>query len=71
MRKIINISLPEALDKKVTEAVKEGNYSTKSEFFRDLLRLWNEERILSEIKVSQKEISVGRGKALRSLKQLR
>lgn len=71
MRKIINISLSESLDKKVTEAVKEGNYSTKSEFFRDLLRLWNDEKLLKEIKISQKEIAVGRGSALKSLKQLR
>lgn len=71
MRKIINISLSESLNKKVNEAVKEGDYTSKSEFFRDLLRLWNEEKLLSEIRVSQKEISVGRGNVLKSLKQLR
>ncbi|MFP4617002.1 MAG: ribbon-helix-helix domain-containing protein [Candidatus Paceibacterota bacterium] len=38
MRKVINISLPEDLYNEVDGEVKKGRYSTKSEFFRDLLR---------------------------------
>ncbi len=38
MRKVINISLPEDLYNEVDREVKKGRYSTKSEFFRDLLR---------------------------------
>lgn len=71
MRKVINISLPAELDKEVTKAVKSGRYATKSEFFRDLLRLWEEEQLLMSIRESQKEIAQGKGKLLKSLKALR
>ena len=71
MRKIINISLPAKLDEEVNRAVKSGNYSTKSEFFRDLMRLWQEEQILQSLRQSQKEIASGKGKVLKSLKDLR
>lgn len=71
MRKIINISLPEELDNKVNKEVKAGGYATKSEFFRDLLRLWEEEKLLREIRESQAEMLAGKGKTLRSLKSLR
>lgn len=71
MRKIINLSLPEELKKEVDKAVESGQYATKSEFFRDLLRLWKEEQMLQELRESQKEIARGRGKILRSLKDLR
>jgi putative addiction module CopG family antidote len=70
MRNIINISLPEKLAKEVEKAVASGNYSTKSEFFRDLLRLWKEEQILQELREAQQDIAVGKGKALRLLKDL-
>lgn len=71
MRKIVNISLPEELEKKVKNAIRDGGYATKSEFFRDLLRLWEEEKILREIRLSQAEIAKGKGKTLRSLRELR
>jgi len=71
MRKIINISLPEELNKEVNVAVKSGRYATKSEFFRDLLRLWREEKLLQELKQSQDEIAKGKGKILKSLRSLR
>ncbi len=71
MRKIINISLPAELNEEVNKAVKTGRYATKSEFFRDLLRLWEEEKLLQELRQSQKEIAEGKGKVLKSLKDLR
>jgi len=71
MRKIINISLPSELNREVERAVKSGNYATKSEFFRDLLRLWKEEQLLQELRQSQKEVAGGRSKKLRSLKDMR
>lgn len=71
MRKIINISLPEELDKEIEKKVKEGKYSTKSEFFRDLVRMWLEGRILKELNESKREIASGDGKKLKSLKKLR
>ncbi len=38
MRKIINVSLSEDLYNEVEMEIKKGKYSTKSEFFRDILR---------------------------------
>lgn len=38
MRKVVNISLPENLKKKVDEEMKKGHYASRSEFFRDILR---------------------------------
>lgn len=71
MREVINISLPKELNESVEELVKKGKYATKSEFFRELLRLWLEGKILRELAESRKELAAGRGKLLRSLKDLR
>lgn len=71
MREIINISLPSPLAKTVKKAVKEGDYISTSEFFRDLLRDWQEGKLLSELNESREEIKAGKGKTLKSLKELR
>jgi len=71
MREIINISLPKELNRAVEETIKKGKYSTKSEFFRELLRLWLEGKILRELAESKKELALGKGKLLKSLKKLR
>ena len=70
MRAIINISLPEQLSAIVNQAVKSGNYSSKSEFFRSLLKNWMEDKLLYDLKKSQTEIKLGKGKLLKSLKDL-
>jgi Arc/MetJ-type ribon-helix-helix transcriptional regulator len=71
MREVINISLPAPLVKTVKNAVKKGNYASTSEFFRHLLRNWQEEKILGELNESKIEIAAGKGKTLKSLKNLR
>lgn len=71
MRKVINISLPIELGRMVEKTVKTGQYATKSEFFRHLLRMWAEGRLLKELDESRKEIAAGRGRVLKSLKNLR
>ncbi len=71
MRTIINISLPKELSRVVERAVKKGKFATKSEFFRNLLRIWQEEELLREIEISRKEFAEGKSKKLRSLKDLR
>ena len=71
MREIINISLPKELNKTVEEIIKKEKYATKSEFFRDLLRMRIEGKILRELTKSRKELSAGKGKFLKSLKNLR
>ncbi len=71
MREILNLSLPTLLKNEVELAVKKGGYASKSEFIRELLRLWREERLLNELRKSRKQISSGRGRILKSLKDLR
>ena len=71
MRNIVNISLPEELNKIVEEELKARKYATKSEFFRSLLRMWLEGHLLRELAESRKELASGKRKLLRSLKDLR
>ena len=70
MRNIINISLPEAMAREVKQDVKAGGFSTTSEFFRHLLRWWEEQKLIRDVKASQRELRAGKGKVLRSLKDL-
>lgn len=71
MRAIINISLPQAMVKDVEEHVKTGKYASKSEFFRRLIRDWQEDQLLRELKASEVEIRAGKGVYLKSLRDLR
>jgi len=71
MREVINISLPSPMAKTVKTAVKTGNYASTSEFFRHLLRDWQEGKLLAELNESRMEIASGKGKVLSSLKALR
>ncbi len=71
MRNIVNISLPDQLDKEVVRYVKQGGFASKSEFFRHLLRIWKEHNLAHEIELSRKEIALGKGKKLSSLKSIR
>lgn len=71
MRAIINISLPEPMALTVKRAVATGEYATKSEFFRSLIRNWSEQQLASELNQSRKELKTGKGKLLKSLKDLR
>ncbi|MFA6533994.1 MAG: ribbon-helix-helix domain-containing protein [Patescibacteria group bacterium] len=71
MRAVINISLPAPMAKTVQTAVKAGAYASTSEFFRALLRDWQAGKLLNELNDSQLEITAGKGKTLKSLKNLR
>jgi len=72
MRDILNISLSKELSEKVDFLVKKGRYSTKSEFLRELIReRIAEADLLERLHKSQKEIALGQGRVLRSLKDLR
>ena len=71
MRNIINISLPEEMVKQVKKEVRSGEFATTSEFFRHLLRLWNTHRLAAELKDDRKQFDAGKGKKLRSLRDLR
>jgi len=71
MRSIVNISLTPQLNDLINQAVVSGQYVSKSEFIRSLLRDWSERYFASELKKSQQEINQGKGKLLSSLKDLR
>ncbi len=71
MRNIMSISLPLPLTNIVEKEVKRGNYASKSEFFRYLLRQWMENRLGSELELSRKEMKEGKGRLLKSLEDLR
>ena len=71
MRAIINISLPKELDREVEKIMRKGRYSTKSEFLREIIReRIAEEDLLARIEKSEEEFRAGKGKVLRSLKDL-
>ncbi len=71
MRNIVNISMPASLKEEVDTYVKEGQYASVSEFFRDLLREWKKNSLLMELRKSQKEFRDGKAKRLISFKNLR
>lgn len=71
MRQIVNISLPQNLANLVNDTVAVEGYASKSEFFRELLRNWADLRLLTELNKSRGEIISGKGKTLKSLKDLR
>lgn len=71
MRSVINISLPKNMAKAVEQEVKSGGFATKSEFFRHIIRWWNTNKLARELKESRKEFEAGKGKVLRSLRDLR
>jgi len=71
MREVINISLPKELDREVEKIMKKRKYSTKSEFLRELIReRLAEEDLVARIGKSEVEFRAGKGKILRSLKDL-
>ena len=71
MRDVVNISLPELLNKEIEKAMKKGRYSTKSEFIRELIRSHLEDELVRQVEESEREIRAGKGKVLRSLRDLR
>lgn len=71
MRSIVNISLPQAMMEWVKEEMQLRHFPSVSEFFRSLLREYYELKLLKELRESQKEIAEGKGKVLRSLRDLR
>lgn len=72
MRNIINISLPAEMVKVVKQEVKKGKYASVSEFFRSLLRDYEEEsKLLAELEKSRREFEAGKGKVLHSFRDLR
>jgi Arc/MetJ-type ribon-helix-helix transcriptional regulator len=70
-RKVMSISITPEIAKRIDGILSEGQYISKSELFRDMLRSWEDSRIRFQVENSRKEIIKGRTKALKSLKDLR
>lgn len=71
MREVINISLPPAMAKEVRKAVKTGKYSSTSEFFRELIKMWySEELLFKDLQQAEKEYKAGKFVKLNSLADL-
>lgn len=62
--------MPQTLKREVDNEVKSGNYASVSEFFRDAIRAWKEEQLYQSVMKSRKEIAEGKGKVLKSLRDL-
>lgn len=71
MRTTLNISIPPALKREVDKEVKAGNYASASEFFRDAVRAWKDNQLYNSIMESEAQFAQGKGKVLKSLKDLR
>lgn len=71
MRTIVNISLPNEMSLVIDRMVASGKFASKSEFIRSLLRDWMENNLYGELEKSHRELASGKGKLLRSLKDLR
>ncbi len=71
MRHAVTISLPKQMVRVVKEEIKAGKYSSTSEFFRHIFREWKEARLLADLRQSEREFAEGKGKVLRSLRDLR
>jgi len=62
--------MPAKLKHSVELAVKKGNYASVSEFFRDAVRAWEEEQLYQSVMRSKIDVTQGKFKRLRSLKDL-
>jgi len=71
MRNVVNISLPEKLVKVIKKEVKGEGYASVSEFIRYLIRDWNTNKLAEELKKDRLKFEAGKGRVLKSLKDLR
>lgn len=71
MRNIINISLPASMVQEVRAEVKNGGFASISEYIRHIIRSYKEDRAYNTAMASVSEFNNGKGKVLKSLKDLR
>ena len=62
--------MPPTQKKNVDRMIKDYNYASASEFFRDAVRALEDDKLVKDIMESEKEFAQGKGKRLRSLKDL-
>lgn len=70
MRQILNISLPEQTVKMIKQEAKEEGFVSVSEFIRHVIRVYNTKKLVRDVKQSEKEYAKGKGKVLKSFKDL-
>ncbi len=70
MRSIVNISLPQSMLDEINQAVDDGMFASKSEFFRKLVRDWMEINAARELKHAHDDIAKGNGTVFKSIKDL-
>jgi len=70
-RNILNISLPVKMAQRIKREAKEGGYASVSEYIRYILREHDEQQELRLLEESRAEMRAGKGKVLRSLRDLR
>ncbi len=66
----MTISIPPSVKKSVENIMKENKYASVSELFRDSIRSLEEDQLIKSITESEHEFTAGKGKRLRSLKDL-
>lgn len=62
--------MPAVQKKNVDRMIKDYNYASTSEFFRDAVRALEEDKLVKDIEQSEREFSAGKGKKLKSLRDL-
>jgi len=70
MRTTLNILMPPLQKKNVDRMIKDYDYASASEFFRDAIRALEDKKLIEGIMESEREFAAGKGKLLRSLKDL-
>ena len=71
MRQILNISLPEKMAENIRHDVKDGEFSSVSEFMRAAVRFYRTEVLLHKVRKSEKEFKEGKTKTITSFTELR
>lgn len=70
MRTTLNISMPQSFRDKINNLIKENNYASASELFRDSIRAFEDQKLIESIMESEKDFATGKFKTLKSLKDL-
>lgn len=71
MRTIVNISLPEATAKEIRQSAQKGGFASVSEYMRHLVRQEKQRELAQEILRERVHFDQGKGKVLRSLRDLK
>lgn len=71
MRAIVNISVPKKIAEEVKLAAREDGFASVSEYFRYLHREEVRRKLAEELRAQTRAFKQGKGKILRSLRDLR